>query len=215
GRRGLVAGAVAVACALATGELVASLLDAVQTPLLAVGAQFVDRFAASLKEVAVALFGTNDKAALLVGTVVVTLALGAVAGALAHRGRWLVPALVAALAVVGAASQLADPRASTLPVLLGAVLAVAVGWWVWSALDRLGRRATPQAPDAATDEVPHTPGDAASRRRFLAVSGLATLGAVGAVAVSRAVAPAVGPDAVPAFALPRPVSSVPLPDTTA
>ena len=37
----------------------------------AVGTQFIDRFAASLKDLAIALFGTNDKVALITGIVVV------------------------------------------------------------------------------------------------------------------------------------------------
>lgn len=202
--RAPVAGALAVGCALAAGELVAAVAGAVQTPLLAVGAEFVDRFAASLKEIAVAVFGTHDKDALLIGTVVVTLALGAVAGALAHRARWLVPALVAALAVVGAASQLADPRAALLPALLGALVATAVGGWVWWALERVARG----EPGGAAGDTP-------SRRQFLTASGLATFGAVVAGAVSRAVGSAVGPDPAPDIALPEPTSSVPVPDTAA
>ena len=55
----------------------------------AVGTQFIDRFAASLKDLAIAVFGTNDKAALIVGIVVVSLALGALLGSASVRRPWV------------------------------------------------------------------------------------------------------------------------------
>ncbi|WP_162458568.1 molybdopterin-dependent oxidoreductase [Pseudactinotalea suaedae] len=205
-RRGAVAGAVTVAAALAAGELVAAITGVTETPLLAVGSQFVDRFAASLKELAVALFGTNDKAALVIGTVAVTLVLGAVAGGIARRAAWLVPALVLVLSVVGFASQVADPRGSVPLALLGAVVANGVGFGTW----RLLTRAAPRRGDNQAAAPP-------SRRDFLTVSGIAATAAAGTAALSRLVAGATGgassmPDGI---VLPEPPSTVPLPDTAA
>ena len=203
--RSAVAGMVTVAAALATGELVAALLGAAQTPLLAVGAQFVDRFAASLKELAVAVFGTNDKPALLIGTVTVTLLLGAIAGVLARRIGWLVPALVAVLSLVGAAAQLADPRSSLVVVVVGGVAANAAGWAVWRLLGRgLGAGA------ASAGQRPP------SRRDFLALSGVTAAAAAGAAALSRVAAGATGSGApAPDIALPEPGDIVSIPDTAA
>jgi hypothetical protein len=80
------AGSAAAASALAVGELVAGLAGGGQpSPVSVVGAAFIDRFAASLKDIAVALFGTNDKVALVVGIVVVSLGAGAVLGVAASR----------------------------------------------------------------------------------------------------------------------------------
>lgn len=203
--RGAAAGATAVAAALASGELVAALAGEPQTPVLAVGAEFVDRFAASLKEVAVAIFGTNDKPALVTGTVVVTLLLGAAAGALGRGRAWLVPGLVAVLASVGLAAQLADPRSSLLVAVVTAVVSTLVGWLVWRGLSgALERRA-----ESGSRATP-------SRRHFLALTGAVAVAAAGMAAISRLVAGLRGETAaMPDAELPEPGSSVPIPDTAA
>ena len=56
--------------ALAVGEIVCALAGSTPSLVTAIGGEFIDRFAASLKDLAVAVFGTNDKAALVVGIVV-------------------------------------------------------------------------------------------------------------------------------------------------
>ena len=50
-------GAVGAAAALAAGQLLAVVLDVAPSPLLAVGGEFVDRFAAQLNEI---LFAPQD-----------------------------------------------------------------------------------------------------------------------------------------------------------
>ena len=79
-REGALAGAVAAGVALGTGELVAGAAGSDSTLVTAVGSEFIDRFAASLKDAAIAIFGTNDKAALIIGIVVVSVLLGATLG---------------------------------------------------------------------------------------------------------------------------------------
>src|SRR5918994_1860760 len=64
-RRDALAGAVAAAVALGAGELVAGLDDGGPSLVTAIGDEIIDRFAGSLKDLAVELFGTNDKAALV------------------------------------------------------------------------------------------------------------------------------------------------------
>ena len=69
---GALAGAVAAGAALAAGELVCGDRSRSRpSPVTAVGTEFIDRFAASLKDLAVDLFGTNDKPALVTGIVIV------------------------------------------------------------------------------------------------------------------------------------------------
>ena len=77
GRRGALAGALGAAAALAAIELVTLLDSTGDSVTEATGNAFIDAFAASLKEIAVTLFGTNDKAALLIGTAVIAMAIGA------------------------------------------------------------------------------------------------------------------------------------------
>ena len=72
GARAAVAGALAALVALAAGELTAAVAGSDVSLVTAVGSAFIDQFAASLKDVAVAVFGTYDKVALVVGIVVLS-----------------------------------------------------------------------------------------------------------------------------------------------
>ncbi len=136
--RGALAGLLGAATALVVIEVVA-LFDATGTSLTeAVQNAFIDSFAASLKDVAIELFGTNDKVALQIGTAVVVLALGALLGAEAGRRAVLVTAGFAAFGVLGVVAALDDPLASAtvatvaavLGVLGGAGVAIGLGrWW--------------------------------------------------------------------------------------
>ncbi|GAA3717086.1 sulfite oxidase [Terrabacter ginsenosidimutans] len=159
---GVVAGLLTVGIA----TLAASLLTAVgqssgqPAPIAAVSGAFIDRTPPWLKDFAIATFGTNDKRALLVGTVVVlTLACAAI-GVLA--GRRLVAGLVlfAVVGLVGAAAVLTRPGASPVDIL-PTIIGTAVGLWF------LSKAAAPSSS---------APGAANPGRRWLIG------GAVGAVA---------------------------------
>jgi DMSO/TMAO reductase YedYZ molybdopterin-dependent catalytic subunit len=159
---GVVAGLLTVGIA----TLAASLLTAVgrssgqPAPIAAVSGAFIDRTPPWLKDFAIAAFGTNDKRALLVGTVVVlTLACAAI-GVLA--GRRLVAGLVlfAVVGLVGAAAVLTLPGASPVDIL-PTIIGTAVGLWF------LSKAAAPSSS---------APGAANPGRRWLIG------GAVGAVA---------------------------------
>jgi DMSO/TMAO reductase YedYZ molybdopterin-dependent catalytic subunit len=127
---GLVAGLLTIGVA----TLGAALLEGLgassgqPAPVAAVSSAFIDRTPAWLKDFAIAAFGTNDKRALLIGTIAVLAGLCALIGVLARRR--LVEALVAfgALGAVGVAAVLSRPGASTLdafPTVIGTV----VGMW--------------------------------------------------------------------------------------
>ena len=74
--RGL-AGLLSAALGLAVGELFAGLFNGVRSPVISVGDRVVDGVPAGVKTSAIDLFGTHDKAALLIGIVVI-IGLGAV-----------------------------------------------------------------------------------------------------------------------------------------
>ena len=96
-----IAGAVAAAVALGAGELPSALAGEATSLVSVVASRFIDGFAASLKDIAVALFGTNDKIALIVGIVVVGVLAGFLLGRLALRSFAYPVAGFAAFGAVG------------------------------------------------------------------------------------------------------------------
>jgi len=130
---GVVAGLVTVGLA----TLAASVLTGVApssgqpAPIAAVGGAFIDRTPPWLKDLAIATFGTNDKRALLVGTVVVLALVCAGIGMLALRH--LVAGLVtfAVIGAVGVAAVLSRPGAGPLDAL-PTVLGTVAGLWFLS-----------------------------------------------------------------------------------
>ena len=97
--RAAIAGVVAAAAALATGELVAALLPGAPSPLAAVGAAVIDFAPPGSKELMVSLFGTADKLALGVLLTAVVLLAGAGIGLVARRS--LLPAAVGIAVIAG------------------------------------------------------------------------------------------------------------------
>ncbi len=99
---GTTSGVLAVAAGLSVGHLVAGLLrisDA--SPFLAVGNAAIDRTPAPVKEFAIETFGTNDKAALLIGMAVVLVLVGAVIGLISRRAPLFGVAAVGLVGAVG------------------------------------------------------------------------------------------------------------------
>jgi DMSO/TMAO reductase YedYZ molybdopterin-dependent catalytic subunit len=156
----------------------------------AVGTEFIDRYAASLKDVAVSLFGTNDKAALIVGIVVVSLLLGAVFGWVAVRRRWVGVGGFVVFGVVGVLASASDPQGSTSTAVVAGVVAVGAATVSLLGLLQLAARAAPARGGAGAAGA--GPGGAAaggggggSRRRFVVTAGVLAAGAVGAAVVGR------------------------------
>ncbi|MEP6799600.1 MAG: molybdopterin-dependent oxidoreductase [Lapillicoccus sp.] len=159
-------GVLAALAGMATGHLVAGLLNPASSPVLAVGSTVIDATPTALKEFAIERFGTNDKLILLLSVGVVTVLLAAVAGALSRRRPAVGIGLILALVVLAGAAAMSRPTA-TLTDLLPAVSTGIVGVLVLLGLRRaLGRRPTPG------------PGVGASRRSFLVGAAGVTAGAV-------------------------------------
>jgi DMSO/TMAO reductase YedYZ molybdopterin-dependent catalytic subunit len=163
------AGLVASAAALATGELGAGLVQGVPSPLAAVGSAAIDFAPPGSKEVVVSLFGTNDKTALMVLVTVAVLALGAVIGLVARRWLTLAGWLIVALVAVGGLASLRDPTAFGPLVVVAAAAQVAVGLLALSGLLRAARGRTPAA-DATDDEAARAARE--GRRTFLVQAGV-------------------------------------------
>jgi DMSO/TMAO reductase YedYZ molybdopterin-dependent catalytic subunit len=161
----ILAGWLSVGAALAVATLVAALGSSLRSPIFDVGDRFIEVTPAWLKDLAISLFDTNDKAALLTGIGLSIVLLAGAAGWLAMRWRlWSGVALVAVFGVVGMASALGGSRGpeAIVPSLAGAISGILLlGWF-----HRLWYRA-----DAGT-----TADGSDSRRRLLFGLGGAGLG---------------------------------------
>ena len=191
------AGVVSVGLGLGIAELVAGLVVPTAGPVLVVGSAAIELAPAWAKDTAIALFGTGDKAALLVGIGLVLLLGAAGAGVLERRLPPWGRVLLLAGGVLGAIAAATRPESAVLGVLpaLSAALVAVV------ALTILVRR----VPEP--DPRPGGP----DRRQFLAwAGGAAAIGVLAAVAGNAIQAGARAATVVrDALVLPRPAVPAP------
>jgi DMSO/TMAO reductase YedYZ molybdopterin-dependent catalytic subunit len=149
GRRtglGAIAGVLAAATALGVGQLVAGITGANGSPVVAVGQLQIDFTPPWLKNFAIANFGSDDKAVLVGGIVVVLILFAAVIGAEATRRLSYGMAGLAVFAAVGLIAAATRPGASVADVLptLFATAAAAVALRVL--VNRIGPPAVTAPP---------------------------------------------------------------------
>lgn len=99
--RAALAGVAAAGVAIGVAEIVAVLTGPLSSPLLAVGGVVVDTVPGPVKDVGIAVFGTHDKTALIVGTVILLCGYAALLGVVAVRSRAAAFAGVALFGVIG------------------------------------------------------------------------------------------------------------------
>lgn len=207
--------------AVVLGELLAGLFSPSLSPVTAVGAAVIDAVPPGVKDWAVALFGTADKVALLVGMALVIAGLAALAGVVEDRRRHAGAAVVGVFGLAGLAAVLTRAQASANAAML-AVLTAVVAVVLLRLLVRMLREwgsqaAEPAAPTVTpTTVTPSTP-RAPARRHFLqALAGTAAFTAVGGVlAAAWRGATAVVSEARARVALPVPASTAPAIPATA
>ncbi|HZW42210.1 MAG TPA: oxidoreductase, partial [Agromyces sp.] len=158
------AGVASVAFGAGVGELAAAVLAPASSPFVVVGAMLIDLAPPWAKDAAIALFGTADKAALLIGIGLVLLALASAAGVLEARRPPLGRVLIGIFGVVGAVAASTRANASMLSAAPSAIAAIAGVL----ALQFLVRRlpATEQAGAAVTDAAATAAPDASQRNIF-------------------------------------------------
>ncbi|MEO5852581.1 MAG: molybdopterin-dependent oxidoreductase [Nocardioides sp.] len=167
-------GVLATIVGMATGHLVASLLNPAASPVLAVGSTVIDLTPTPVKEWAVAQFGTADKP-ILVGSVLLgTLVLAGVAGILARRRFEVGAGLLIVLVALAGAAALSRPTATVvdaLPALAAAVVGVGALAWLLRSRPAAGRGAH------SGDRAPGDKGSAssASRRTVLVLGAAAAV----------------------------------------
>jgi DMSO/TMAO reductase YedYZ molybdopterin-dependent catalytic subunit len=219
------AGVIAAGTGLAATELAGAVVSSGRpTPIGSVAGRAVDVGAGSLKDLAIRLFGTNDKAALVVGIVIVSMLVGAGVGLVAARYRWAGPVVFGAAAVIGILAARADPLASVAVAIVacgfGAVAATAAHWLLLRLRPMPATAATaataparaPGGPVPARAPLPDPRVKTADRRTFFAVAGGVSLAAgLGALASRslRGTSPTTATR--DATVLPPPVATVPVP----
>ena len=244
-RRGWVlpatAGVASVAFGAGLGELAAAVLAPASSPFAVVGSLLIDLAPSWAKDAAIALFGTADKAALLVGIGLVLLAVAGASGVLEDRWPPFGRLLIGALGVVGVVAAMTRANATTLAFapsaiagiagvfalqvlmqrLRGADAAAAVGAAAGTAVGLETRPAAPGPPRPAEPGPPRPAMASASRpaegqvdrRRFLGWAGGAA--AIGALAALGGYAMQAGSRAVTAIretvSLPRATNTATIP----
>jgi len=167
---------------LGAAEVVALLAARDAGPILAVGSFVIDIVPRWAKELAISLFGSNDKLFLLGSLGFAVLVAAAVAGVLELWRRWTGVALFALAGVAAVIATVTRTGASPLAFLPSAVGAVA-----GAAMLRLLIRTLHRWRDTAgtADAVPDAAAAGVGRRRFLLLTSVAAVGAAVAGVGSR------------------------------
>ena len=218
------AGVASVAFGTGVGELAAAVIAPASSPFVVVGSLLIDVAPSWAKDAAIALFGTGDKAALLIGIGIVLVAVAGAAGVLEARRPPFGRVLVGLLGVVGAVAASTRANASMLAIAPSAIAAIAAVLALQFLVRRLpATDAAKPDPGADADRRPETPVSPApaprpaaagvDRRRFLGWAGGATV--LGALAAMGGYALQAGSRAVSAIrdtiALPSPAASANVP----
>ncbi|HET6774113.1 MAG TPA: molybdopterin-dependent oxidoreductase [Acidimicrobiales bacterium] len=173
------AGLVSAALALGAGELVAGLAPSLRSPVEAVATEVIDRAPRPVERFAIETFGTNDKLALIVGTLAITAVLGVVFGGVARRRPLAGTAGFAFFALLGVLASIGAPRAGALAPLPSLAAGVA-----GAATLRL--LVPPAGGPVALPPSPLTRGGMGSRRAFLGATAAVAAGAAMMAAGGRA-----------------------------
>jgi DMSO/TMAO reductase YedYZ molybdopterin-dependent catalytic subunit len=153
---------------------------------VSVGEVLVDVAPIKAVRASIAIFGTNDKPALLIGIVVATLVITGLLGVLAASRRWIGAAGFALFGVFGAWAGTRNPMASDIAAVLVAVVAIAVGigalFWL---LGKLGTSATAEPVPGLEHETAPGSAQLVDRRGFVTAAVVVGVGAAASAYVGR------------------------------
>ena len=179
--RGLfaLAGMVGAGVSLGFGELIDGMSESAPSLVISAGEWFRDAVPGDFAKDAIELFGEHDKIALVIGTTVTVLLIGAVVGLVA-RTRAAAPAIVfGVFGLIGGWLGARSPLAGTGISWVSSILSAIVGFAVTTFL--LGRlRAEPAPRSIETPTNNHHP-----RRAFLGWAGGGATAAVGAALIGK------------------------------
>ena len=205
------AGLLAVVVVLGVAELLASLMPASRSLVIAVGDVVIDLVPGWLERAVISTLGGNDKPFLIANVVVVSGLLGAVLGILSAR-RFAVGAVgLGAMTGVAVAAALSDPQTGTVgPILAGVGAASAGILTLWALL----RTARPRVPAAVPGPEIRDPaaGAVVDRGRFLGFAAVAVLVSGAGVFGARIITAGKRIEAIrKVIRLPRPARRAPAP----
>ncbi|MDG2111627.1 MAG: hypothetical protein P8N02_03315 [Actinomycetota bacterium] len=170
----LAAGVVGAGSALAVGELLAGLSRRIPSLVLSVADVVIRQADADTAGAAIEVFGTNNKPALSIGIVVISLLIGGYAARASRLRPWVLMATYVVFGALGAWAAGHAPLSSAGLGAMSAVLAALAGWQATHWL--LARSPTP-APGSLIRSDPGL-----DRRRFL--TGTVGLGTTAVVTAS-------------------------------
>ncbi|MCB0972033.1 MAG: molybdopterin-dependent oxidoreductase, partial [Acidimicrobiales bacterium] len=176
--RSAIAGLVAAAVALAVGELVAGLSSRLASPVISVGNRVVDAVPRPVKDLAIDVFGTNDKVALLVGIYAIAALFGLALGIVASRRFALGAAGIGLFGLVGAyaaSQEVGAPWWAAAPSVVGAVVGVAALGLILATVAGAAHPAPADPIAAAARPGSEALGGVLARRGFLKVTAAAAV----------------------------------------
>jgi DMSO/TMAO reductase YedYZ molybdopterin-dependent catalytic subunit len=171
-RYGALAGVAAAAVALGVGELVGLAIEPRSGPLVAVGGVVVDKIPAGGKDLAIRIFGTHDKMALQIGTILLLLGFAAVVGVLGQRRLWYGLAGIGLFGVIGLIAALTRAGATivwVVPTLVATAAALVTFYLLLRMIGQPEALRWPRAQQSTAKEF--------DRRKFLQAAGLVVGGA--------------------------------------
>ncbi|MGB6057461.1 MAG: molybdopterin-dependent oxidoreductase [Microthrixaceae bacterium] len=187
---GAVAGAVSAGVALGVSELLAGIMGEAKSPIVVLGDYLIGRFPPSVERFAIRTFGTNDKAVLITGIVVLAIVFGALLGVAARRSlKWAVIGF-AAFAALPVLVVIGESGASVTDTAISVAVAAAVGILALrflldvapAARSAPDARSAPAVSRAPVQERAGQVVDGWDRRRFVRLTVFAAgVGAVAAV----------------------------------
>lgn len=131
-------GALAAGLALGISELIAGFIAAVPSLVESLGNWVIDNVPTAVKDLAITLFGTNDKLVLLISIVVVTILIGTVVGIFARERFWIAVVVFVGFGVVATTAALRDPQVTLVYATIPAATAAVVGLATLRMLYNLG-----------------------------------------------------------------------------
>ncbi|PQZ94725.1 oxidoreductase [Arthrobacter sp. MYb227] len=180
------AGVSSAAVLFGVAHLVSVFFATASAPLVAMGSIFIDMTPPWLKDLAISLFGTNDKLALFISMGIVVFLVSVSIGLLAKKSRVLASGCIILLAIVIGAAILSRPATSfadLTPLTIGTFTGLLTLRWLCTWAEKSREQIGDSTAKPGTSQ-------GSTRRKFLLGAGLSLIGAAIAAGVGQSLAAA-------------------------